>query len=222
MAAPGVRRSVGGHDGHDRGTVLTPEPRERSGPFLDFDPDPAVWLVGPTPERPVEQWIPAATEAQIDFFGLADHQDRERGHVGDILASTARLHPSPLPLFVLRWRELSEVPLALFFGLVDATGEPELAEQWLNAADAATVEPPVVDELDAPDGMSLRRSLVYSLDEAGAVVVGVRYVVSTGNPDGIVLAHAASDAPAEILSAREDIEALLRTVRITDTPPQPV
>lgn len=166
----------------------------------------------------MEEWIPAATAAQVEFFGLGEDQEQERRHVGDILASTARLHPSALPYFLLRWRELAEVPLPLFLGLVDPAAEEGLADSWLSAADATTVEPPVIDVLDAPEGTSLRSGLVYSLDEGGSVVVGVRYVVDTGHPGGIVLAHAASDAPVEILAAREDIEALLRTVVVSDTP----
>lgn len=166
----------------------------------------------------MESWIPAATAAQIEFFGLGKDQQQARQHVGDILASTARLHPSPLPHFLLRWRELTEVPLPLFLGLVDIAGEAGLAQNWLAAADSVTVEPPVIEELHAPATMSLRSGLVYSLDEGGSVVVGIRYVVDTGHPGGILLAHAASDAPVEVLAAREDIEALLRTVTISDTP----
>jgi hypothetical protein len=166
----------------------------------------------------VEQWIPAATTAQVEFFGLGDDQQQARRHVEDVLASTARLHPSPLPYFLLRWRELTEVPLALFLGLVDPASEDDLAGRWLGAADATTIEPPVIDDLDGAPGTTLRASLVYSMDEAEGVVVSVRYVVDAGNPRGIVLAHAASDAPVEILAARADIETLLRTVTIADTP----
>lgn len=126
------------------------------------------------------------------------------------------MHPSPLPYFLLRWRELTEVPLALFLGLVDPRAEEDLAESWLGARDAMTVEPPVREEVPSAEGMSLHASLIYGTDDEGSVVVSLRYVVDTGHPGGIVLAHAASDAPAEILAAREDIETLLRTVAITD------
>jgi hypothetical protein len=177
-----------------------------------------VWLVGPTPARPAEAWVPAATEAKIANFGLAERETDARALVQDVLGLTARRHPSPLPCFVLRWRELHATPLTLFFGLVER--DDRLACDWVTSADALTVEPPVVDDLTAPEGVALRRSFAYGVDESGGSVVSVRYVVDTGHAEGFVLAHAASDSPAEILAARDDIEDFLRTVRVSDDPPR--
>ena len=38
--------------------TVTPE-----GPFLDFDLDPSLWLIGPTPDRPYDVWLPGAVDA---------------------------------------------------------------------------------------------------------------------------------------------------------------
>lgn len=188
------------------------------GPFLDVDPDPAVWLFGPTPARPVEEWIPEATAAKSAYFGLAEDDVRLRGHVQDVLASTARRHPSPLPWFVLRWTAIDEVPLVVFFGLAELADGEDLVAAWLGAEDAPTVESPIVEPVEAPEGMTLQRSLAFSVDGEGQVVAGLRYVVETGRTDCVVLAHAASDVPREVMQAMPDVEALLRTVRITDEP----
>ncbi|GAB2748495.1 hypothetical protein [Nocardioides pakistanensis] len=186
-------------------------------PYLDLDPDPALWLIGPTPERPVEQWLPAATDAVVSDFGRGAEQAREREHVRDVLGLTARRHPSPLPLFVLRWRELREVPMALFLGLVER--EPGLTDLWLDAEDGESVEPPVREPVPTGAGTTIERSLSYTHDGETGLTIGLRYVVDTGHPVAVVLAHTASDSPGDILAAASDVEDLLRTVRVLDQPP---
>lgn len=188
------------------------------GPFLDFDPDPAVWIVGPTPDRPTEVWLPAATEVKAEFFGLGPEQTAARETVRDVLGSTARRHPSPLPYFLMRWREMHAVPVTVFLGLVDRTEDPELPTQWLDAADALPLEPPVVDTVATTSGAQVRRSLVYALDEDASIIVSLRYLVDTGHPAAFLLAHAASDVAAEMLEARDDLDALMATVTISDEP----
>jgi hypothetical protein len=148
-----------------------------------------------------------------EVLGLRADQARQREVVEAVLGGTARQHPSPLPLFAIRWNTLTEVPLVLFFGLVEkdaATGEA-----WLGHSDGRTVEKPVVEEVDA-DGLTLRRSLGWGTDDLGGLVASVRYLVDVGRDDAWVLAHAGSDRPADLTLAHEDIEALLRSVRITD------
>ena len=187
-----------------------------TGPFLDFDPDPAVWLVGPTEARPVEQWIPAATEVMVEVFGFTDAQRNARELVGEVLAATARAHPSGLAYYVLRWPSPGEVPLPLFIGMVPRDEVDEADTTWLEAEDGLLVEKPVVDELVAPPGTTVRRSLPYSLSEDRTIVVGARYVVDTGHPDVFVFAHTASGEPRAVLEAQEDIEKFLATVRVVD------
>ncbi len=189
---------------------------ETGGPFLDLDLDPEVWLIGPTPERPLEAWLPAATDVMSQVLGLRDEQSRERDVVAAVLGGTARQHPSPLPLFAIRWNDLHEVPLVLFFGLVEK--EPGTGEAWLGHTDGQTVEKPLVEEVEA-EGLTIRRSLGYGTDDLGGLVASVRYLVDSGRDDAWVLAHAGSDQPAHLTLAHEDIEALLRSVRITDEAP---
>lgn len=188
----------------------------RAGPFLDFDPDPEVWLVGPTETRPVDEWIPAATELMVGAFGLTEEQQNARELVGEILASTARAHPSELAYYVLRWSHPAEVPLPLFIGMVPRDEVEDLDLRWLAGEGSLTVEQPVVDELVAPPGTTVRRSLPYSLAEDRTLVVGARYVVDTGHPEVLVFAHTASGDPSDVLKAQDDIEKFLATVTVAD------
>src|SRR5690349_7694875 len=109
---------------------------DSGGPYLDLDLDPEVWLIGPTPERPMEAWLPGAVGVMSEVLGLRADQARERGVVEAVLGGTARQHPSPLPLFAIRWNVLTEVPLVLFFGLVEK--DEETGRDWLAHADGRT------------------------------------------------------------------------------------
>ena len=107
-------------------------------------------------------------------------------------------------------------PVVLFFGLVEkdeATGEA-----WLGHTDGRTVEKPLVEEVggEGAPGLTIRRSLGWGTDDLGGLVASVRYLVDAGRDDAWVLAHAGSDQPAHLTLAHEDIETLLRSVRITD------
>jgi len=185
-------------------------------PFLDVDPDPAVWLVGPTEARPLEAWLPAAVEVTLDSFAVAaDHRPRVAPVVERILGDLATFE-SPLPYVLIRWRELHDLPLPLFLGLLDRAEADTDLDGWFGAADLPVVEEPLQEDLVAPAGMRIRRSLPYSADDAGRLAVGARYVVDTGHPDAVVLAHTASFSPTEVLKAQDDIVALLATVTVSD------
>jgi len=190
------------------------------GPFLDLDPDPALWLVGPTPDRPTELWLDPAVDAVLADFGLQDSVPQVRELVEAILLTTATASGSPLPSFCLRWASFGEQPLPFFFGMFERDGETASAHPWLDEARA--VEAPVVDEVEGFGGAQCFRSFVYSTSgETGDLAVGVRYVLDTGHPGALVLGQAASDVPGDVLSATDDLEALLRTFRVTDTVPDP-
>ena len=187
-------------------------------PFLDFDPDPSAWLVGPTEARPLEAWLPAAVEVTLDSFAVApDQRPRVAPVVELILGDLARFE-SPFPYVVIRWRDLHDLPLPLFLGMLDRTDANAHLAGWLGAADLPVVEEPLQEDLVAPDGVRIRRSLPYSADESGQVVVGARFVVDTSHPDAVVLAHTASFSPTEVLKAQDDIVALLATVTVSDEP----
>ena len=187
------------------------------GPFLDLTLEPSLWLIGPTPDRPCRRLAPGCGRRPVRDLRDSPEQEHERGVVEAVLGSTARQHPSPLPLFVLRWPAVTETPLAVFLGLMERD-PADLAARWLSQEDLDPVEAPVVESLDAGAGTSLHRSLGYGVDANNGVVVSVRYAVDAGRPDALVLAHAVSDVPRDILAATDDIEAMLRTVTVTDSP----
>lgn len=188
-------------------------------PLLQLDPDPSVWLMGPTDAVPPEEWVPAAAEVMTRVFGFTGEGDATRRDiVREVLASTARVHPSPLSAYALRWLAPGEVPLPLFFGMVPREGSAEVAEAWLLGSGGVLIEKPIIDELPAAEGVTIRRSLPYTLARGRQVVVGARYVVDTGHPEALVLAHTAADEPALLLQAQDHIAALLATFRIDDDP----
>ena len=134
-----------------------------------------------------------------------------------VLGSTARQHPSPLPLFVLRSPAVIETPLAVFLGLMERD-PADLAARWVNQRGPRARRG---TRGRVPRGRrrpSLHRSLAYGVDANNGVVVSVRYAVDAGRPDALVLAHAVSDVPGDILAATDDIEEMLRTVTVTDSP----
>lgn len=177
-----------------------------------------MWLVGPTPDRPYDVWAPLAADLLVDRFGLRG-EPRAEALVDAVLESLARPGASPLPHFLVSWHAPAEVPETVHLGLVPR--EPaDLADRWLTVADGAPVEEPIVEELPAPAGLRLRRSLAYDRDADGGPVVSARYAVDTGHPDGVVLAHTAGDSPGDLLKVVALVDDLLRTVRVTDLPPE--
>lgn len=178
-----------------------------------------MWLVGPTPERPYDVWAPQAADLLLERFGLRGDA-RGEALVSAVLASLARPDASPLPLFLFSWHAVADVPESVHLGLVPRV-PADLAEQWLTMQDGAPVEEPVAEDVAAPDGLRLRRSLAYASDPDGGPVVSARYVADTGHPEGVVLAHIAGDSPGDLLKVVRLVDDLLATVRVTDEPPGP-
>lgn len=186
-------------------------------PALDFDLDPGLWLVGPTPDRPPAQWVPAAVEVLCESFGLdADDQRREAVHA--VLSATVRKHPSPLPWFLLLWESFDRVPVVVFYGLVDRHLDDDLPHQWLVRRADAAVEPPLLEEVVVGDGARARRSIIYQNLGGDSVTIDVRWSLDTGHPDAVLLAHGASTVGAEVFRAIEPFEAVLQTVRLGRQP----
>lgn len=176
-----------------------------------------MWLVGPTPERPYDVWAPLVADLLVDRFGLRG-EPRGEALVDAVLESLARPDASPLPFFLVSWHAPAEVPETVHLGLVPRD-PADLPDQWLTMADGAPVEEPIVEELEAPTGLQLRRSLAYAGGADGEPVVSARYAADTGHPDGVVLAHTAGDSPGDLLRVVALVDDLLRTVRVTDLPP---
>jgi len=190
----------------------------QTGPFLDFDPDPRAWLVGPTESRPFGAWLPVAVEVTLDCFAVApDRRPQVAAVVTRILGDLASFD-SPFPYVVIRWRGLDEPPVPLYLGLVDRSDADVHVPDWLAGADLAVVEEPLQEDLSAPARPRIRRSLPYSTDETGQMAVGARFLIDTGHRGAVVLAHTASFSPAEVLKAQDDILALLATITVSDEP----
>lgn len=183
------------------------------GVSFDFDLDPALWLVGPTPERPAPRWLPGAVEVLAESFGL-DADDQRREAVQAILSVTVRKHPSPLPWFVLLWEDFERVPVVVFYGLVDRALDDDVAGAWLTERAEAAVEAPLVEDVAVAEADSCRRSIIYQNHGGDSVTIDVRWALDTGHPDAVVLAHCASTVGAEVFRAIEPFEDVLRSVRL--------
>jgi len=198
--------------------------RDAEGPFLEVADDPRVWVTGPTPSRPVDDWLPWAVETTCDNLNVDRDDSEQREYVTDVLRLIGTREVSPLPFLWTQWRHIERVPLILYAGHVPREPESEgdvedVAEAWLRAEASDPVEPPIRDDLEAPAGMTLRRSLVYGRTGRHTLAVAARYVVDTDHPDAVVLAHIASGTPGDVLEACEPVEDFLRTVRLLDHNP---
>ena len=199
----------------------------QAGPFLELDDNPGLWVTGPTPGRTFEEWLDWAVNTVCSNLAVESTDAEFRDYARDMLRLIGTREVSPLPFWWLRWVERSEVPLVLYAGHLprdpegpDADELGDLAEGWLKADASAPVEPPIRDDLEAPAGTTLSRSLIYGQSSRQALAVSARYVVDTGHPEVIVLAHIASGSPADVLAGCGPVEDLLRTVRIEDELPQ--
>jgi hypothetical protein len=139
---------------------------------------------------------------------------REWKHLNRTLARIGRPDRSPLPLKIIRWLELGEVPLVARVGLVERPAGEDV-EAFLAAEDSAPVEPPVVTQLEAGAGVSVRRSLAYSQQGRG-LFVEARYVIDNGNPAAVVMVHAGDRSPASLIAALDDLDAAARCMRVVD------
>ena len=180
---------------------------------LCYDPDPAVWLVGPTPpHRPYEEWLPGAVEVTSE--GFEAKSEEARSYILAVLERFGTDESMQLSEKMLRWRTITEVPLPFWFGMVPRDEvPPEDVEFFLAAENEPLVEPAMVDDVEARAGASLRRGLAYSTHPDG-ITVSVRYVLDDGHPDVMVLGYTAADAPGRLIAAFDDMEELLRTVEV--------
>ncbi len=182
---------------------------------LTEEPDPALWLVGPTDERPTEVWLPGATEVLVSSFGIAD-QARSRELVSRMLRVVLDHAEHGLPHLWLRWPDLETTPVALWFGIVGREGPAEL-EGFLAGVDGDAVEPPVVETLEDSPEVTLRRSQMYRTSTSGELIATVRYVVDQGYPDALVVATAATWELGLFPTVVDDCDAIVRATRLATT-----
>lgn len=180
-------------------------------PELRYEPDPAVWLVGPDDDRPVDVWVPGATEALVRDFEITD--DETRRFVERVLERFAAAPASDLTERLLRWRDVGEDPFVMFLGMVDREEwSADALEAYLHSDEEGLVEPALVSDVDAPEGITVRRSIGYSSHDDG-IVAGVRYVVDAGDREVVALMHTATRVPGRLIEALDDFDDLARTVR---------
>jgi hypothetical protein len=184
-------------------------------PRLDFEPDPAVWLVGPTEDRSGDDWMDPAVDVTARRLGIDD--EKGRAYVASALATCIRDVPGALPYRLIRWRSRDDIPLPVFLGMVYRDEFAAAGSAFLEYADQPVVEKPIVETLTAPEGRNVRRCLGYTSGEDSGLAVGLRYVVDSGSPELVALMQAASDVPAALLEALSDIDDLATTVTIQMT-----
>ena len=187
----------------------------QGGHTIEFtaEPDPRLWLIGPTEDRPPQQWLPAATEALVTDWGFGRRDAAAREMVGRMLAAVLEHSEHGLPYVWLRWPELDIAPVGLWFGIV-ARESPEEVEAFLTGADGDSVEQPVVETLDDFPDVTLRRGQMYRNAGSDELIGTVRYVLDQGHPEGLVVAVAATWELGLFPTLVEDCDAVLRGARM--------
>lgn len=186
------------------------------GPELLYDPDPGLWLVGPNEARPADVWIKGAIEALVGDFEVKDKESRL--YVSRVLERFAIDESSPLTERLLRWRNLLDDPFPVFLGMIEREHwHADQLEGYLRADDESLVEPAMIDSIDSPKGVTIRRSIAYSTYPDG-VIAGVRYVIDTGARTVLAVMNTATAVPGQLIEALDDLDDLARTVFVRDAP----
>lgn len=184
-------------------------------PVLDLDYDPDRWILGPTDDKPFATWLPEATAEMVRRFDVPATNEPAIGAIEHTLTTVAQFEDM-LSYVIVYWPDPATRPLPIYFGM-EVRDDPSDAADWLAGIDLTTVEKPVVDDVDVDrDGVTLRRSLPYSTNDDGQVLVSARYVVDTSHPDLIVLAHTAAYQAADVIEVQHELVAMLSTARIVE------
>lgn len=183
-----------------------------STPELVYDPDPAVWLVGPTDERPPGVWLPGAVDVMCRDFEIDDEDGT--AFVTRVLEAFSGEGDPVLSERLLRWRHPMDDPFPVELGMVARHdwSDDEL-DQYVGCVDLPVVEPTMVETVEGGRGPRIRRGLAYSLQD-DILVVSVRYVIEASSASLVALLHTASDVPAQIVEALDDLDDLARVVDV--------
>lgn len=182
-----------------------------AAPVLEASADPDVWFVGPDETRPFEQWLPQAVDLVTHTVPGADDPDR-RAYVTLVLARIGQPADNLLPYRMIRWLDLDELPFVVTFGM--APREDVGDGSWfLDARDGDPVEAPIIDAVRAPDGLTVRRGVVWT-EVQGGLLVEARYVVDEADPDVVVLVQAANRVPGRVVAALDDLDRLAAGLRV--------
>ena len=98
-----------------------------------------------------------------------------------------------------------------FFGLSGAT--TRRPRTFLVAHDTAPVEPPVVEEVLAPPGVTVRRAVSYSQPDA-ALFVQVRYVVDNAHPEAVVYVQSGNRNPGPVIGFLDDLDSVVERMSV--------
>ena len=181
------------------------------------DPDPSVWLVGPTEAYPFEAWLPEATEALARDFGFKRRDKKSRQTLSRMLEVLHRYAAPGLPHLFIHWTELRATPMALWVGLV-GRDTPESLDGFLSGAEEDNLDGAVLETLEDDAERVLRRGRFHRHDETGAINHFVRYALDQRVADAVVLARSATGDLAAAERFVLDCDELLRSMRIVSTP----
>jgi hypothetical protein len=211
--------------------VTTPDDR----PDVDFTADPAIWLVGPSPEASDDQrreWLLGAQHAVSTDFDLenakggADYRD----YLSQVLKSFASWS-TPANVTFLRMRHLGDTPVPLTLELYSRTDAEEIIAD-------PSIDVPLVGDTPSDQLVSILLSdpddvetvgevsrepvaetgwqrLVYWVDEPGAGPKGLVRHVRHFDASGVVavLRFGGLD-PALTLEALADVDDLAATITV--------
>lgn len=181
-----------------------------SGARLDFDLEDSTFVIGPTEARPFDAWLPQAVGLMKTVLGVRRRDRKAEMYITEVLARVGQ--PDIFPYCVFRWPDLGELPFRASFSMV--AREEGDAEDFLSAVDSVPVEPPTVEEVPAPPGHTVRRSIAYS-EVGGGILAEVRYAVDTGHPEAVVWIQGGTRTPGELVDALDDLDAFAASMRVT-------
>lgn len=174
---------------------------------VDLDLDDLPWVIGPTEDRPLDDWLPGAVELMMRQFAPPRRKrERVREYVTAMLTRVGRPGDDMLPYLIFRWPDPARPPDVAFFGLVGR--DEEAADDFLAARETSPVETPLVEQVPAPPGVSVRRAVSYGRPDS-ALFVQVRYVVDSSHPDAVVYAQSGSRTPGAVIDHLDDLDAVV-------------
>jgi len=179
---------------------------------LDADLTDLPLVIGPTEHRPLDRWLGDAVELMMQTFEVEPADLQVRNYLTRMLERIGRPDDGLLPYRLIRWLDFRDLPLVASFGMVDRAGAEEL-EAYLEFADSAPVEKPIVEVVDGRSQNVVRRALGYG-QHAEALGVEVRYLIDTGHPGAVVLLEAGTREPGALVAATEDLDAFADRVTV--------
>lgn len=179
---------------------------------VDLDLDDLPWVIGPTEDRPLDDWLPGAVELMMRQFDPPRRKrDRMREYVTAMLARVGRPDDGMLPYLLFRWPDPARPPDVAFFGLVGR--DDDAATDFLAARETSPVEAPVVEQVPCPPGVAVRRAVSYAQPDT-ALFVQVRYVVDNDHPEAVVYVQSGGRNPGPVIGYLDDLDAVVQRMGV--------